>query len=81
MYRDLTGINESARVPKYVRNKSSSFKLGLATAITIASIALTAGIYKITPDKEKVILNPVNAKIVDKNTEYKNSLYHNKLEN
>ena len=54
-FRDLTGIKESARVPKYIRNKSFRFKLGLAATITAASIALTAGIYKITPDKNNDI--------------------------
>lgn len=74
MYRDLTGIKESARVPIYIRNKSSKFKLGLATAITASAIALTTGVYKITPDKEQAVVNPTNVRIVNNNKEYKNHL-------
>src|SRR3990172_5942422 len=40
-YRDLTGIKESPRIPLSIKNKSSKFKLGLATAITAATITLT----------------------------------------
>ncbi|MEK6932542.1 MAG: hypothetical protein AABW56_01980 [Nanoarchaeota archaeon] len=71
MFRDLTGIKESARVPRYIKNKSSNFKLGLATAITAASIALTAGIYKITSDKKQFHVNPQNVNMVY-NKDYNN---------
>ena len=55
MFRDLTGVKESTRVPKFIRNKSSRMKLGLAALITAASIALTGAIYKATPDKNNEI--------------------------
>ena len=63
-YRDLNGINESARVPECIRKKGKKFKIGFAALITAASIGLTGGIYSITPDKFQEINNKKEEKIV-----------------
>ncbi len=51
LFRDLTGIKKSERVPTKIRNLGSKTKRGLATLALAGSIVLTAGIYAITPDK------------------------------
>ena len=50
--RDLTGLKNSERpsYPKKVRSLGSKTKKGLAALLTGSAIALTAGIYSITPD-------------------------------
>ena len=50
-FRDLTGLEESERVPKLVKKQRPSVKKGLAAVITAASIGLMVGIYSLTPDK------------------------------
>jgi hypothetical protein len=49
-FRDLTGLKESARVPTYLKNKSSGFKTRSLAAIMLLSMGLTAGVYSVPQD-------------------------------
>jgi len=53
-YRDLTGIQDSQRVNRKIRNLSPKLKLGVAALVTVGLIGVHAGIYKLTPDNEDV---------------------------
>ena len=50
-YRDLTGIQESRRLPAFVKNMNPRLKLGLATALTAAALGITVKIYDLAPGK------------------------------
>src|SRR3989344_2208263 len=57
-YKDLSGIQESKRIPSKIfgldiKNKSPKFKKSLLALATAGSIALTSGIYHFIPDKKK----------------------------
>jgi hypothetical protein len=49
-FEDLTGIEDSERVPEFIRRQNPIAKKGLAALLTAASIGITAGIYALTPD-------------------------------
>ncbi|MEK6891075.1 MAG: hypothetical protein AABX03_02965 [Nanoarchaeota archaeon] len=49
--RDLTGVKESARIPKTIKNRSKTFKRTLALGLVAASLALTAGVYSLSENK------------------------------
>ncbi len=49
--RDLTGIEESKRIPKSVRNINPNLKKTIAAVLVGASLGLMALIYSFTPDK------------------------------
>jgi len=51
LFRDLTGIKKSERIPSRIRNLGSGTKKGLATLALAGSLAVTAGIYGLTKDK------------------------------
>ena len=52
-FRDLTGLKDCKRpsYPDLLKRQNSKTKRGLATLLTAGAIALTAGIYAITPDR------------------------------
>jgi len=54
LFRDLTGLKECGRpsYPKLLKKQNSKIKKSLAVLAVAASVALTAGIYALTPDKE-----------------------------
>ncbi|MHA1989108.1 MAG: L-alanine exporter AlaE [Promethearchaeota archaeon] len=56
-FRDLTGLKECDRpsYPKLLKKQNSKVKKGLATLLVGTSVALTAGIYGLTPDEENEI--------------------------
>ena len=45
VFRDLTGIKESSRIPKIVKRINSKIKKGLVALTVAGSLGLTAGIY------------------------------------
>jgi hypothetical protein len=49
VFRDLTGLWESQRVPDLIRHQKPNAKKGLAGFLAAASVALVAGIYGMTP--------------------------------
>lgn len=49
-FRDLTDVNPSERLPKKIRNLPSKIKKGIVAGVIAASIGLTGGIYKATPE-------------------------------
>lgn len=49
--RDLTGIEESIRIPKSVRNINPNLKKTIVAVLVGASLGLMALIYSFTPDK------------------------------
>jgi len=51
LYRDLAGVRKSARIPKIIQDKNSPFKMKLAIALTIGSLALTTAIYTLIPNR------------------------------
>ncbi|MBI2452305.1 hypothetical protein HYV50_04495 [Candidatus Pacearchaeota archaeon] len=53
-FRDLTGLKECKRpsYPDILKRQNSRTKKGLAALLTAGAIALTAGIYSLTPDKQ-----------------------------
>ncbi len=53
LFRDLTGIKKSERIPSRIRNLGSGTKKGLATLALAGSLAVTAGIYGLTQDKNE----------------------------
>jgi hypothetical protein len=53
LFRDLTGLRNSERVPELVRKQNSKVKKGLASLLVGASIGLTSAIYHFTPDKNQ----------------------------
>ncbi|MFA6072533.1 MAG: hypothetical protein WC758_00270 [Candidatus Woesearchaeota archaeon] len=70
-YRDFLGTKKSERVPEFIKNKSSNFKLGLAAVLTATSIALTAMVYTLTPNYESS-----NKKIEQKELEFERLKYN-----
>ena len=52
--RDLTGLEESKRLPEKIRNLSPKSKKSIAIALLAGLVALNCAIYKITPDKQQV---------------------------
>ncbi len=54
LFRDLTGLKDCERpsYPYLLKRQNSKTKRGLAALLTAGTIALTAGIYAITPDKQ-----------------------------
>jgi hypothetical protein len=50
-YKDFTGLAESPRLPQKIKSLDKKVKIGLAGILTATSLALTAGIYQISPDK------------------------------
>lgn len=70
-FRDLTGLQKSERVPNFIRKQNSKIKKGIAVALTAASIGLTAGIYKLTPNKTEQYNQPTIQQGVD-NISYEN---------
>ena len=53
--RELTGIQESKRIPSYIRNHSPPIKKAIFAGLIASSILLTMGIYKITNNPSKAI--------------------------
>jgi len=53
--RDLWGIKESPRTPKYLKNKSKGFKKAVAAGAFALGFAATAGMYTANHFKEKVM--------------------------
>ena len=51
-FRDLTGLKESERLPELVSRQNSKIKKGLAALLVGGVIALTAGIYSLTPNNQ-----------------------------
>jgi hypothetical protein len=47
-FRDLTGIEESERLPDLVKNQNSYVKKGLAALLTMGSVGTMAAIYSLT---------------------------------
>jgi len=63
-FRDLTGLKESQRVPKSIREKDSKTKKSLAALAVAGSLALTAGIYGLTPNEtEDTNINQTNYQV------------------
>ena len=56
VFRDLAGLKECERplYPKFLKRQNSKIKKGLAALLVASSIALTAGIYALTPDKQTI---------------------------
>ncbi len=54
LFRDLTGLKECNRpsYPELLKRQNSWTKKGLAALLTAGAIALTAGMYHVTPDKK-----------------------------
>jgi hypothetical protein len=52
-FRDLTGIEESNRLPKYIKSLPLGVKRGIAVAAIVASLATLCLIYKATPQEEQ----------------------------
>lgn len=46
-FRDLTGLEDSERIPKTIQQKSPAVKKGLAALLTTAAAGLTFAMYKI----------------------------------
>ena len=70
-FRDLTGLEDSERIPELVKKQKPSIKKSLAAILTAASIGLTAGIYSLTPDKSIGADNtPVIEQKIDDNRNY-----------
>ncbi len=55
--RDLTGLRECERktYPNLIKRQKSSVKKGLAALLVGASIVAMAGIYALTPDRNKIL--------------------------
>jgi len=49
VFRDLTGLENSERVPNLIQKQRPSIKKGLAAFVTAASVAIMVGIYAWTP--------------------------------
>ena len=57
LYRDLTGITSSERMPEKIKDLSKSVKIGIATGLMVASIASMTAIYYTTPDNFQGLSN------------------------
>lgn len=86
LFRDLSGIQESARIPEKIKNLKPRYKKGLIALLTASSLAITCGIYSLTPDKsmfyDRFISNKKIEVVEDskiKNMKTKNN--YKKLEN
>lgn len=57
--RDLTGLKECQRTsyPKLAKKQRPLVKKGLAALLVAGSIAATAGVYSLTPDRDNATLN------------------------
>lgn len=55
LFRDLTGLKECERpsYPRLLKRQNSKTKKGLAALLTAGAIALTAGVYSLTPNKQE----------------------------
>ncbi len=53
--RDLTGLRESQRVPKFLKKRSPRLKKAIAAGLVASSLGLMGLIYNLTPNKEPVI--------------------------
>ena len=51
VFRDLTGLQPSQRLPAAIQRLSSKAKKGVAAGLVAASIGLMGGIYALNPDK------------------------------
>ncbi len=49
--RDLTGLQESQRVPRFLKNKSPKLKKAIAAGLVVSSLGLMGLIYSLTPNK------------------------------
>ena len=70
MFRDLTGLRECKRpsYPKSFKKLGSKTKKGLAALLTAGAIALTAGIYSLTPEQQESHIDvPSIEQFVEKN--------------
>jgi hypothetical protein len=47
VFRDFTGLKESERLPKCIKNQSKNVKKGLAVLLIAGTIGLTAGVYSL----------------------------------
>src|SRR3989338_3451481 len=47
LFRDLTGLKKSERIPRFVRKTNSKIKKGLCGLLVAASIGLTASVYNL----------------------------------
>ncbi len=84
-FRDLTGLKECNRpsYPKLLKKQNSKIKKSLVILLTAGSVALTAGIYSLTPNK-KIGINtePVKEFIADiprRNSLEKRTYYQPKI--
>ncbi|KKR01798.1 MAG: hypothetical protein UT26_C0032G0007 [Microgenomates group bacterium GW2011_GWC1_39_12] len=68
LFRDLTGIKKSERIPKILRRQNSKVKKSLVALLVGGAIATTTGIYGLTADKKRDYQEPIA--IVEK---YENS--------
>ncbi|MBR9693421.1 hypothetical protein GOV07_05885 [Candidatus Woesearchaeota archaeon] len=50
-FRDLTGVQESKRLPPIMKHASAKTKKKIAASLVAAGIALTAVVYNVVPDK------------------------------
>jgi hypothetical protein len=52
-FRDLAGLKEMERnsYPDFIRRQGPKAKIGIASLLTAATIAITTGIYYLTPNK------------------------------
>lgn len=64
-FRDLTGLKESERLPELVNKQNSRVKKGLAALLVGGAIALTAGIYSSTPNKNDSQYGPPTTQQVE----------------
>ena len=64
-FRDLTGLKKSERLPELVSKQNSKVKRGLAALLVGGAIALTAGIYSSTPNKQDVQYQPPTTQQVE----------------
>ncbi|MDP4039219.1 MAG: hypothetical protein Q8P57_01405 [Candidatus Pacearchaeota archaeon] len=57
LYKDLSGLTPSRRIPERIRNLKSRTKKLLMAGLIAASIGTTAGIYKIIPPAKEYIMD------------------------
>ena len=57
VFKDLIGLEQSERTPKWLKKKTKKFKRNIAIGFVAGSIGLTSLIYGITPNKPDTQIN------------------------